>query len=134
MDVYKGAGVEHAFVDCDGDFRSLMPGWLDNGVDIMFPLEVASGVHPENLRKENSGIRMMGGFDKVALIKGKSEIRNELNRLKPLVEEGGFIPHVDHRVQPDVSLENYLYYLEAKRDTFGIENKVSDESLKVEVA
>jgi uroporphyrinogen-III decarboxylase len=134
MDVYRGAGVEHAFVDCDGDFRSLMPGWLDNGVDIMFPLEVASGVHPENLRKENSGIRMMGGFDKVALIKGKSEIRKELNRLKPLVEEGGFIPHVDHRVQPDVSLENYLYYLEAKRDIFGIENRVSDETLKVEVA
>ena len=29
--------------------------------------------------------------------------------------EGGFIPLVDHRVPPDVSLDNYKYYLEVLR-------------------
>jgi hypothetical protein len=126
LDIYKKNGTRFSFVDCDGDFRLLMPAWLNNGVNIMFPLEVNAGLHPENLRRENPGVRMMGGFDKVALLEGKDAIKGELNRLKPLVNEGGFIPHVDHRVQADVTYKNYLYYLEAKRDMFSLPNKVGE--------
>jgi len=33
-----------------------------------------------------------------------------------LVEEGGFVPHCDHRVPADVPLANYVHYVrEAKR-------------------
>jgi uroporphyrinogen decarboxylase len=39
--------------------------------------------------------------------------------LAPVVWEGGYIPHADHRVPPDVSYENYLYYLNLKREMFG---------------
>jgi uroporphyrinogen decarboxylase len=104
--------------------KLLGPTWLESGVNIMFPLEVNSGVHPEDLRKKFPCIRMIGGVDKVMLLKGQDAIRKELLRLKPLVEEGGFIPHVDHRVQADVSFKDYLYYLEAKRDIFGIPNAI----------
>lgn len=124
MDVYRQSGARFGFVDCDGDFRLLMPGWLNNGVNIMFPLEVAAGIHPDKLRRENPGIRMMGGVDKVVLMQGREAIKKELLKLKPLVEEGGFIPHVDHRVQADVSYQNYLDYLELKRELFGIPNKI----------
>jgi uroporphyrinogen decarboxylase len=124
MDVYGTSGCKYGYVDCDGDFRKLMPGWLNNGVNIMFPLEVASGIHPERLRDENPGIRMMGGVDKKVLTLGKEAVKKELKRLKKLADLGGFIPHVDHRVQSDVSYQEYLYYLEAKRDIFGIPNKV----------
>lgn len=124
MEVYKKASCKFSFVDCDGDFRSLMPGWLNNGVNIMFPLEVGSGIHPGELRKENPGIKMMGGVDKMALLKGKKAIKEELYKLKPIVEEGGFIPHIDHRVQADVPYEDYLYYLEVKRDLFESPNKI----------
>jgi uroporphyrinogen decarboxylase len=125
MKIYRGKGTKYAFVDCDGDMRKLVPTWLENGVNIMFPLEVASGVHPENLRKEFPGIRMMGGVDKMILIQDKDAIKRELKRLKILADEGGFIPHVDHRVQADVPYENYLYYLEVKRDLFEIPNRIS---------
>jgi uroporphyrinogen decarboxylase len=50
----------------------------------------------------------------------KESIRQEVLRLKPLVDDGGFIPHVDHRCPPDVTYENYLYYLKFKRETYGI--------------
>jgi len=69
----------------------------------------------------------MGGVDKVVLLKGKDAIKKELLRLKPLVDEGGFIPHIDHRVQADVPYKDYLYYLEVKRDLFGIGNTVLSE-------
>jgi uroporphyrinogen decarboxylase len=52
-------------------------------------------------------------------MKSKEAIDAELLRLKPLVEEGGYIPTVDHRVPPEVSLENYVYYLKAKRKLIG---------------
>jgi len=58
--------------------------------------------------------------DKTNLIEGKKSIDAELARLAPLVEDGGYIPHVDHRCPPDVSYENYLYYLRRKREMFGI--------------
>jgi uroporphyrinogen decarboxylase len=124
MDVYGAHGTKYGYVDCDGDHRLLVPTWLDNGVNILFPLEVNAGVHPEALRKQYPRIRMMGGFDKTVLLKGKDAIKKELYRLKSIADEGGFIPHVDHRVQADVAYGDYLYYLEVKRDLFEIPNKV----------
>jgi hypothetical protein len=34
--------------------------------------------------------------------------------MQPLVEEGGFIPTVDHTVPPDVSWQNFMYYMHSK--------------------
>lgn len=130
MDTMRAHGTPHAYVDCDGDNRLLVPTWLDHGIDIIFPLEVNAGVHPEALRKRYPNIRMMGGFDKVVLLQGRDAIKKELRRLKPLVDEGGFIPHVDHRVQADVAYSDYLYYVEAKRDIFGLPGKVLEITKK----
>ena len=44
---------------------------------------------------------MMGGFDKRILTQSKTEIRQEICRLLPLVEEGGYIGFCDHLVPPD---------------------------------
>jgi len=114
-------GCDVVYVDCDGNINELVPLWLEAGVNCMFPLEVQSGTDPIKLReKYGRRVLLMGGVDKTRLIAGKDEIKKEILRLKPLVEEGGYIPHVDHRVPPDVTYENYLYYLKVKRETFGI--------------
>jgi len=36
----------------------------------------------------------------------------ERARVRPLVEEGGYVPHPDHSLPPDVSFSNYCYYME----------------------
>ena len=61
---------------------------------------------------------MMGGVSKILLARSKEEINAEIHRLTPLVEEGGFIGFCDHRVPPDVPLENYMYYLETIREVW----------------
>jgi len=33
-----------------------------------------------------------------------------------LIEEGGFIPTIDHTVPPDVSWDDFRNYIDAKRD------------------
>lgn len=119
-DVLKKHGAEFALTDCDGNINELIECWLDGGVNIMFPLEVNGGTDPVALRqKYGQGILLAGGVNKIPLAKGKKEIEDELERIRLTAEGGGYIPHVDHRVPPDVSYENYLYYLKVKKHIFG---------------
>jgi uroporphyrinogen decarboxylase len=52
-------------------------------------------------------------------VRGGSAIDRELERIKPLLDQGGFIPHLDHLVPPDISFKNYCTYLEKKRKLIG---------------
>jgi len=112
----RGYGVDVSVLDCDGRIYDLVPGWLRSGINCMFPIEAAH-TDPIRLREEyGERVLLFGGVNKLALIAGPDAVDRELERLHPLVERGGFIPTVDHRVPPDVTFENYLYYLEKKRE------------------
>jgi uroporphyrinogen decarboxylase len=114
-------GCDVIYTDCDGNITHLVPLWLEAGLNCMFPVEVAAGTDPIALRgKYGKQVLLMGGVNKRALIAGKEAIRKEVDRIAPYVREGGWIPHVDHRCPPDVTYQDYLYYLAYKRDTFGI--------------
>jgi hypothetical protein len=114
-DALKAKGIFVNVLDCDGRIYDLVPGWLRGGINCMFPIE-ALHTDPWRLRDEyGDQVLLLGGVDKMALISGKEAIDRELEKLRPLVERGGFLPCVDHRVPPDVTYENYLYYLEKKK-------------------
>lgn len=116
----REAGIDLWWTDCDGDVRPLIPGFLEAGLNVMFPFEVNGSGHPgETLDKYGPELRIVGGFDKIEMIKGKEAIKAYMESLAPWVEKGGFIPHCDHRCPPDVTPENYLYYLDLKREMFG---------------
>jgi hypothetical protein len=117
----RAHGIDVIFVDCDGKIDALLPMWLAAGVNCMFPVEVGTwGADPLKLRREyGRALLMLGGFDKHILAQSKDAISREINRLAPLVEEGGFIPFCDHRVPPDVPLENYWHYVTQARAVWG---------------
>jgi uroporphyrinogen decarboxylase len=53
----------------------------------------------------------IGGIDKRALASGGETLRNEVLRVvPPLLNEGGYIPSVDHGVPPDISWQNFIEY------------------------
>lgn len=112
----RALGVTINVLDCDGKIDQLVPGWLEAGINCMFPLEAAHTDAYALRRDYGDALLLMGGVDKRALIAGRDAIDRELERLVGLVQSGRFIPCVDHRVPADVSLENYLYYLEKKQD------------------
>ena len=115
------AGIDLWYTDCDGDVRPLLPGFLEAGINCLFPYEVNSCVHPGILLDEyGKDLRIMGGFDKMELRKGRAAIRTYMESLAPLVERGGYIPFCDHRCPPDVAPEDYLYYLDLKEQMFGM--------------
>ncbi|MEW6750525.1 MAG: uroporphyrinogen decarboxylase family protein [Candidatus Latescibacterota bacterium] len=114
-------GVDLWYTDCDGDVRPLLPGFLEAGINCLFPYEVNSCVHPAALLAEyGRDLRIMGGVDKLELRKGREAIRRYLETLVPLVERGGYIPFCDHRCPPDVDPGDYLYYLDLKEEMFGM--------------
>jgi len=108
-------GVDVIYTDCDGDITKLVPLWIGAGQNGMFPIEVRGGTDPVRLRKEyGHDVVLIGGFDKMALLKGRKAVLAELKRLEPVVADGGFIPHVDHRVQADVGYDIYRYFVREK--------------------
>jgi hypothetical protein len=114
-------GVDVVLVDCDGDISRLVPLWLEGGVNTMFPIEVGTwGADPVALRGEyGRDLLMVGGFNKLLLAGPKDGITQEVERLAPLVEEGGYIPTPDHAVPREASLENYVFYLEEAKRVWG---------------
>ena len=113
-------GVDLWYTDCDGDVRPLLPGFLEAGINCLFPYEVNSCVHPAVLLNEyGRDLRIMGGIDKLEMIKGRQTIKAYLESVAPLVERGGYIPFCDHRCPPDVNPDDYVYYLDLKESMFG---------------
>ena len=112
----REGGVKLLMVDCDGQPESLLPIWLEAGIDGMHPCEIAAGCDPVEVRRRHPECRLMGGIDKRAVASGRDGIDAELERVRPIAAEGGYIPFFDHFVPPDVSYANYLYYLEKRRE------------------
>ncbi|GMV37184.1 MAG: hypothetical protein AMXMBFR61_16920 [Fimbriimonadales bacterium] len=114
-------GVDVVVLDCDGDISLLAPLWLQAGVNTMFPIEVGVwGLDPVALRRQyGREMLLIGGVSKLILASDEDAIRREVERLAPLVEEGGYIPTPDHRVPPDVPLENYVFYIEEAKRVWG---------------
>ncbi len=107
--------------DTDGNILPVVDAFLDNGLNTMFPVEVHAGSDPCRLRDVyGKRIRLWGGVCKRKLAHSRDAIDAELERLRPYVEQGGFIPGVDHRVPADVPLDLYKYYLDRKRDVLRV--------------
>jgi hypothetical protein len=120
MDEARKHGCTLSTVDCDGNIHDLVPGWLKTGVNIMFPCEVAAGTDMFWMRKRfGRDVRLQGGIDKRAVAAGRKAIDRELARIAPLLDEGGFVPHLDHLVPPDISFSDYMYYREQKKKLIG---------------
>ena len=64
---------------------------------------------------------MVGGIDKREVAKGKEAIKQEVMKKVPkLIEEGGYIPKIDHSVCSDISLENYSYFTNLLKEVYGM--------------
>jgi len=121
-ELLREKGVEFIYLDCDGKIDALIPLWLECGINYMWPLEVAAGNDAVALRKQyGKELVLAGAIDKRALAKGKDAIKEEVYSKVPfLLEQGGYLPSTDHAVPPDVSLEDYQYYINTMREVAGL--------------
>jgi len=116
----NSAGMDIVSLDCDGCIDALVPVWLENGVNTMFPIEV--GVWNASIApwREQYGkdLRGVGGMNKNVFAEDFAAVDAEVERLKPLVDLGGFIPCPDHRIPPTAIWDNVRYYCDRMRKEF----------------
>ena len=121
----KAFAVQHNIpmisVDTDGNPDKITPAMIQSGVNLLFPLEVAAGCDVNAWREKYPTLAFMGGIDKRVLVHGPGAIDAELERVRPAVEKGRYIPDLDHLIPDDVSWENYLYYVQALKRLVGKE-------------
>ena len=123
-DVIRGLGVDTIFVDSDGKVDELIPLWLEAGINGVMPMEQAAGNDIFAYRRQDgSDLLMAGGIDKRALAQGKAAIDRELEEKIPLAFHGGYIPHLDHLIPPDVPFDNLAYYWQRKKHLLGIQHQ-----------
>ena len=113
-DLLAAHGIDIVSLDCDGCIDKLVPIWLDNGVNTMFPIEV--GVWDASIApwraQYGAQVRGVGGMNKTVFARERADIDAEVERLKGLIALGGYIPCPDHRIAPDAKWENVQYYCE----------------------
>jgi uroporphyrinogen-III decarboxylase len=117
MDAVHAAGVPVVMLDSDGNVSELIPLWLDAGVSVMHPMEVAAGMDVVAVRRRyGRRVGFFGGIDKRVLATTPEQIRATVEPiLRECFADGGFIPACDHAIPPDVPLSNYNYYRELVR-------------------
>ena len=105
-------GIDIISLDCDGKIDTLVPVWVENGVNTMFPIEVGTWDASIAPWREKYGrtVRGVGGMNKTVFAQDYAAVDREIERLKPLMALGGYIPCPDHRIPPDAIFENVQYY------------------------
>lgn len=108
----RRAGVPLYGMDSDGFIGELIPLWIEAGINVCDPVEVAAGNDlPAYRRRFGHDMAYTGGVDKRAMARGGRVIEAEIERLRPVIEDGGYIPGCDHGVPSDVSWPNYVRYV-----------------------
>lgn len=113
-ELFHRYGIDLISLDCDGVTEKLLPTWVKNGVNVMFPIEIGTWGDQFEAARKKFGIELLGvgGMDKTALRKDKAAVDAEIERLKRLVSMGGFIPCPDHRLMPGTKFELVQYYVD----------------------
>ena len=119
-DLCGSYGVNIVSVDCDGYVDDLVPVWLDNGVNTMFPIEYGSWKYDFRTMRKKFGRSLLGvgNINKQVLAESRESIDHEIERIKALVDLGGFLPCLDHRIAPDAEWDLVLYFCDKMKEAF----------------
>ena len=108
-EIVRAAGVPLYGMDSDGFVGELIPFWVEAGFTHCDPIEVAAGNDIRAFRATfGKRIAFAGGIDKREMARGGPALAAEIERVLPVIKDGGYIPSCDHGVPADVSWPNYV--------------------------
>ncbi len=117
-DMLQERGTRLFDQDSDGNMNPVIDDFLDAGINCMHPMEPAAGMDIVKTRAQyGTRLAFYGGIDKHVLRRTKPEILQELEyKLPPMIQSGGCVLALDHRIPNGTPLENYRYYIQTMWD------------------
>jgi len=110
-EIIRNSGCPVYAIDSDGFIGELIPLWIEAGMNACEPIEVAAGCDIVEFRRQfGKKMAYIGGVDKRKIAAGGDLIKEEIKRMEPVIQGGGFIPSCDHGIPADVSWPNYIDY------------------------
>jgi uroporphyrinogen decarboxylase len=108
----RSRGVKNFFVDTDGNCLSLISPMIEGGVTGLLPFEGAAGMDVAQVARDYPDLAMMGGIDKIAILKNDPKSRHEIlqEKIPAVLKRGRYIPYLDHLVPPDFSYDLFVDY------------------------
>lgn len=102
-----------AYLHSCGNINPFVPELVEMGLDALNPLEVKAGMDPIHLKKTYGKQLVFHGGINAALWDDPQAIREEIERVVPVMKEsGGYILSSDHSVPSSVSLEGFKRIIE----------------------
>jgi uroporphyrinogen-III decarboxylase len=113
-DMLQDRGARLFDQDSDGNMNTVIPAFLDAGVNLMHPMEPAANMDVVRAREEyGTRVAFYGGIDKHVIRRSRDEIVAELEyKIPPMVRTGGCVIALDHRIPNGTPLANYRFYIE----------------------
>jgi len=113
-DLLASRGARLFMQDSDGDMNGVIPAFLEAGLNFMYPMEPAANMDIVQVRRQyGTRLALMGGLDKHVLRRSRREIVAELEyKIPPMVQSGGCILALDHRIPNGTPLDNYRFYVD----------------------
>jgi len=109
-DFLRSEGIDIILLDTDGDCMSIIPLFIESGINGLYPFEWHCGMDIVKVRKAFPQLKMLGGIPKSEICPGKKRIDEILEPVDVVLKTGGYIPFGDHFIPPDVDWENFQYY------------------------
>ena len=115
------SGTRVMYHSC-GAIKVFIPDFIDMGVDILNPIQVAAkGIHPAEIKAEfGDDLCFLGGVDSQHLMPEGTpeEISAEVKlRISEMGRGGGYVLAPSHNIGDDVSLENILAFFETAKSS-----------------
>lgn len=113
VECLEGHGVEFRFMWSAGQVNSLIPLWLDAGINGLILNQAGqAGITYGALRREfGPELLFFGGVDWRSVVKGPETTDMFLEReVRPVLEEGGYIPHLDDTVRAYMPFDHFRHY------------------------
>jgi hypothetical protein len=113
LDVLRQNNVKTFIFRTFANSRILIPSIIKWGFNCLWACEVnCEAMDYRAIRKTfGKDLRLIGGIDLDALRHGREAVYREvMEKVPPLLEQGGYIPLADGRVREDVWFETYAYY------------------------
>ncbi len=118
IEAIQKADIPHLAMWSSGDLRPILPTLVERGFNVTWPCEAFCDMHVVELHKEfGKDMAYAGNMGIREVAAGKASIDHEIEtRVKPLMETGGFIPTLDDQTPPEISWDDYRYYIERLRE------------------